>query len=66
MNKETGSDLDIAFFRDNYIFLAICKQEVEFSSIVIERKKANNFNKPQICQVFFPVKKFSLYVQEIL
>ena len=39
MNKETGSDLDIALFKDNYIHLDIFKQEVEFNSIVIEKKE---------------------------
>ena len=37
MNKETGSDLDIALFKDNYIHLDIFKQE--FNSIVIEKMK---------------------------
>ena len=42
--KETGSDLDIALFKDNYIYLAICKQEVEFNSIIIEKKKIISIN----------------------
>ena len=37
MNKEIGSDLDIALFKDNYIHLDIFKQE--FNSIVIEKMK---------------------------
>ena len=56
MNKETGSDLDIALCMIITYICIFFKQEVELNSIIIERKKIISI------KLNYFLKKNSLYV----